>query len=159
MSTFNRFQKLFGIGPIGAGITFVLLAAFMGLNSFFGHPEILRNPLPLRIAGAGLVVMGLGLHVWSMWTLRRWWLDDQLCVAGPFKWFRHPMYAAWVTFILPGLALILNSRVVLAGVVLIHSIWHLLVSWEEKKLLEIFQDEYRLYSKRTGRFFPRIGKA
>ena len=152
----SRPQKLFGVGPMGGGISLVLLAIAVWVDRLLGHSAILANPAPMKVIGGGLAVIGLGLLFWSLWTLRNWWVKDELCTMGPFKWFRHPMYAAWITFIVPAAALYLDSWILLFFVVLIHLIWHRLVTREEKMMLETFQDEYRAYAARTGRFFPRI---
>lgn len=152
----SRQQKLFGVGPVGAAISFVWLAIAYWLSHTLGYLAILANPAPLKIVGAVLVIMGLGLHFWSMWTLRNWWNKDKLCTTGPFRWFRHPMYAAWITFVLPGFAFFLNSWIILIFVILLHPIWLLLVIREEKMILDKFQDEYRAYAAHTGRYFPRI---
>jgi len=151
----SRLNKLFGVGPIGMSISLVLLAIAVWVDRVLGHSAILTNPTPLKAVGVALVIIGLGLSFWSFWTLRNWWAKDELCTMGPFKWFRHPMYAAWITFIIPAVALYLNSWIILLFAVLIHQIWHQLVIQEEKMMLEIFPEEYRLYSTRTGRFFPR----
>lgn len=153
----DRLQKLFGVGPIGAVISLVLLMVAGWMDRSLGHSAILVNPAPITIVGGGLAAIGLGLHFWSMWTLRKWWGKDELCTMGPFKWFRHPMYAAWVTFILPAVALYLNSWIILFCVVVLHPIWHQLVIREEKMMSEKFQNEYSVYMARTGRFFPRTG--
>ena len=152
----SRFEKLFGVGPIGALISLVLLAAAAWVDRLLGHPTLLMHAAPMKIVGLGLVVAGLCLHFLALWTLRNWWLKDQLCTTGPFKWFRHPVYAAWITFVSLGLALFLNSWVFLFWALLLQPIWHQLVIREEKMMLEIFQDEYREYASRTGRFIPGI---
>lgn len=121
-----------------------------------GHAAILANPAPLKVVGAVLAAVGLGLQFFSVWTLRHWWGKDELCTTGPFKWFRHPLYAAWITFILPAVALFLNSWIILFVVIAMHPIWHRLVRGEEKMMSERFQNEYRAYAAHTGRFFPRI---
>ena len=152
----SKLNKLFGVGPMGMVISLVLLAIADWGGRVFGHSAILTNPTPLKVVGVVLVIIGLGLHFWSMWVLRNWWAKDELCSKGPFKWVRHPMYAAWITFIIPAVALYLNSWIILFFAVFIHLIWHQLVKKEEKMMTEIFQDEYRSYAARTGRFFPRI---
>jgi protein-S-isoprenylcysteine O-methyltransferase Ste14 len=137
-------------------ISLVILAIAVWVDRAWGHSAILTNPTPLKVVGVVIVIIGLGLYFWSFWTLRNWWAKDELCTMGPFKWFRHPMYAAWITFIIPAVALYLNSWIILLFAVLIHPIWHKLVTREEKMMFEIFREEYRSYSTRTGRFFPRI---
>ncbi len=152
----NKRQKLFGVGPVGAAISFVLLVMAVWVDRLLGSPVILANSAPLKLVGAAFIFIGLGLHFWSMWTLRNWWAKDELCEMGPFKWFRHPMYAAWITFILPAAALYLNSWIILFSTILLHLIWRLLVIREEEMMLDKFHDRYRTYTARTGRFFPRI---
>ena len=83
-------------------------------------------------------------------------MNNRLCTQGPFKLFPHPMYAAWITSICSGVILYLNSWVLLFWPVLLHPIWHSLVSKEEITMLENSGDEYREYAIRTGRFVPRI---
>ena len=152
----GRLKKLFGVGPIGAAISLVLLAIAVRVDRLLGHSTILTNPVLIKVVAGGLAVIGLGLLFWSSWTLRNWWSKDELCTMGPFKWLRHPMYAAWITFILPSVALYLNSWIILLFVVQLHPIWHKLVISEEKTISEKFQNKYSVYAARTGRFFPRI---
>ena len=152
----TKSQKLFGVGPVGAVISFLLLAIAFWLNNVLGHAAILANPLPIRIFSGLLVGVGLGLHFWSLLTLRQWWDKDELCTTGPFRWFRHPLYAAWITFILPAVALYLNSWIVLFFVALMHPVWHYLIVREEKMMSQKFKNAYRVYAAGTGRFFPRI---
>lgn len=152
----GRLQRLFGIGPVGAVISSGLLAIAILIDGLFGNVSISGTPSTIRVAGVGLISIGLGLHFWSMWTLRHWWAENQLCTMGPFKWFRHPMYTAWITFILPAIALLFNSWIILFFVILLHPIWHKLVTREEAIMLEKFQNDYRVYAEKTGRFFPRI---
>ncbi len=154
--TVTRLKKIFGIGPLGAIISFVLLMTAVWVDRALGHSAILADPAPLKVAGGALAVIGMGLYLWGLWTIRNWWSRDMLCTGGPFRWFRHPMYAAWITFILPAVALYLNSWIILLFAVLLHPIWHRLVTYEEKMMLDKFGDEYRAYMTRTGRFVPRI---
>lgn len=152
----SRLQKLFGVGPMGAVISIVWLRLAVWVDHVLGHAEILANPAPIKVVGGVLAVIGLGLLFWTLRTLRNWWAKDELCTTGPFKWFRHPTYAAWITFIAPSVALYLNSWIVLFFVIVLHPIWHQLVVREEKVMFGEFQNEYRAYAARTGRFFPRI---
>jgi protein-S-isoprenylcysteine O-methyltransferase Ste14 len=152
----SRLQKLFGVGPMGAVISLAVFMIAFWLDRLLGHPGILANPAPIKVVGGCMAVIGLGLHFWSVRTLGNWWAKDELCTKGPFKWFRHPLYAAWITFLIPAAALYLNSWTILVFAVLIHPIWHWLVLREEKMMLEKFQNEYRKYAAQKGRFFPRI---
>lgn len=152
----TRLSRLFGVGPGGAFISLCLLAAVFMADRLMGHVELLPIPGVARIAGVILFAAGAGLHVWSFITLRHWWTGEGLCMQGPFKYFRHPMYAAWITFIAAGFVLYLNSWLVLICAVLLHPLWHRLVVAEEKMMLDRFGDVYRAYAAKTGRFVPRF---
>jgi len=152
----RKTEKIFGIGPLGALLSTILLAFFWWIDHALGYTSITAHPAPLKYAAAVLIATGLGLHFWTVFTLRNWWKNDRLCTTGPFKYFRHPMYAAWITFIFAGIALFLNSWILLFWVAALHPVWHLLITKEEKIMAENFGDEYRIYAARTWRFFPRV---
>ena len=156
MSGQNKLKKIFGIGPTGAIISIFLLAIFVWVNSMIELSIVVEYAGLMKILGIVLVILGLVLHFWSFSTLRSWWVDDKLCIRGPFKHFRHPMYAAWITFICPGVALYLNSWFYLFWVLLLHLLWHKLVKEEEIIMTDTFGDKYKNYALRTGRFFPKL---
>jgi len=149
-------QKVFGVGPIGAAISVILLMVAIRADRALGHPQICRYQRLMEILGVLFICAGLSLLFWAIHTLRNWWVDSRLCATGPFRWFRHPTYAAWITFIALGAALWLNALVLLLWVVSLHPVWHWLVRREEKVMAEHFGDEYRRYAERTGRFLPRL---
>ncbi len=152
----NALRKVFGVGPIGAGISVMLFLVAVRADRALGHPQITAYPSLMKTIGAFLISIGLVLYLWAAFTLRGWWLKNRLCTSGPFRWFRHPVYAAWITFISTGVALYLDSWVLLIWVISLHPVWHRLVIREEKIMMEHFQDEYRRYAERTGRFVPRL---
>ena len=154
--TLSLYQKMFGIGPLGALITVLTFVAARLVDLWMDHPQVPVNPGLLRCAAGLLIVSGLCLHIWTFITLRNWWKSDQLCTMGPFQYFRHPMYAAWVTLISMGVALWLNSWVYVFWALLLQPIWHVLAKREEKIVKDVFGDEYRRYAARTGRFVPRF---
>ena len=152
----SKAARLFGAGPAALFSGCVIMAGCAWADRCLGRVPLGIEPAYLRIASVILAGLGLALHAWSILTLRKWWEASALCVTGPYKWFRHPMYASWATFILPGAALWLDSWICLAGIVLIHAAWHFIVMPEERMMLDLFGDEYRRYAARTGRFVPRL---
>ena len=149
-------EKIVGIGLKGAAISLTLLMIAVSVDQKINSQAIIAHSLFMKTAGLILISIGLVLHFWTAWTLRNWWIKDQLCVFGPFKYFRHPMYAAWISFISFGVAFYLNSWIYLFWALFLHPIWHRLVRKEEKMMLKIFKDDYNEYAKHTGRFIPRI---
>jgi protein-S-isoprenylcysteine O-methyltransferase Ste14 len=152
----NKLKKFFGIGPRGATISILLLIIVMWADSMIKLSIAVDYTGLMKTIGIVLVIFGLGLHFWSFFALRNWWVDDKLCTRGPFKLFRHPMYAAWITFICPGVTLYLNSWLYFGWVLLLHLLWHNLVIKEEIIMIDTFGDIYKDYAKQTGRFFPKM---
>jgi protein-S-isoprenylcysteine O-methyltransferase Ste14 len=150
----DKLLKIFGVGLKGGVISLALLLLFIFVNKMMGSPTIMAHSLFIKVAGSILIIVGIALHLWTAWTLRNWWVNDQLCIVGPFSYFRHPMYAAWITFISFGTAFLLNSWTYVLWAILLHPIWHRLVIKEETMMFEIFKNEYSAYTKHVRRFIP-----
>ena len=151
-----RLVVWFGVGPCGALLTLLLLAGAVGADRAWGPWRLGLPHRPVLAAASILILLGLLLHAWTITALRAWWSRRTLCTTGPFRWFRHPMYAAWITGILPGALLLADSPVLLAALLPVHLLWHLLVRSEERRMLALFGDAYRAYARSTGRFIPSL---
>ncbi len=80
--------------------------------------------------------------------------QDSLVTYGPYRWVRHPMYSfSFLLFF--GFSLLSANWFIGLTVIVGLAILVARTSIEESKLIEEFDDEYREYMKRTGRFFPR----
>jgi protein-S-isoprenylcysteine O-methyltransferase Ste14 len=154
----SKYKKIFGVGPFGAIISVTLLVIAWWIDHILGHVPIWANALFMKIIAVALMVIGLGLHLWTGWTLRNWWVNDQLCTRGPFRYVRHPMYAAWISFVALGISLYLNSWIFILWYILLQPIWHWLVVPEEVMMENTFGSEYQKYVERTGRFIPKLIK-
>ena len=152
----GKYKKIFGVGPFGAIISVSLLIIAWWIDQILGHLSISGHAMPIKIAAVLFFLAGLGLHIWTGWTLRHWWINGQLCTRGPFKYLRHPMYAAWITFIALGICLYLNSWIFLFWYLILQPIWHRLVVVEENMMANTFGSEYYSYAARTSRFIPKI---
>ncbi|NWF52724.1 MAG: isoprenylcysteine carboxylmethyltransferase family protein [Nitrospirae bacterium] len=120
----------------------------------------------LNIIGIIILVLGVILHFWTAKLLGLWGLvglpevsikaRGKLVTEGPFSFMRHPTYFAHslmftgIFFITEVLAV---GMITVVDILLIHFI---IIPLEEKELLNRFGEEYRLYIKRTPRFFPHI---
>jgi protein-S-isoprenylcysteine O-methyltransferase Ste14 len=135
---------------------------------FIFLPEWLRwsaVPLPgwVRWGGLGIGTLGLALLTWVQASLGknfsatlRMRSDHVLVERGPYRTVRHPMYTALI-LLWGGLAL-LSANWFIALQVLggTFGIIRVRVPLEEAMMLEVFDDTYREYMGRTGRFFPRL---
>ena len=80
--------------------------------------------------------------------------DHELVTSGPYRWIRNPLYAAG-GLIFTGLGLVAGSWFLIAGAVLAVLLVRLRLPVEEAELEARFGDEYRRYTQRAGRFWPR----
>ncbi len=153
----NTYERIFGAGPRGLLISFVLLALTWKLESFAGLPIITASfvvrwsVFVLTLVGAVFVV------VWSIKSLPPAKRGKELITNGVYRYLRHPLYAAFVSCLNFGLAVLLNNWIYMIWAVLVHGIWHWNIESEEKLMRREFPTEYEEYCQITGRFIPRIG--
>jgi protein-S-isoprenylcysteine O-methyltransferase Ste14 len=128
----------------------------------WGLPDGL-DVLPV-LSGAALVVVGLGLVVWTIrlfvtigqGTLAPWDPTSRLVVRGPYRHVRHPMISG-VVLLLLGEATLLGSVPLLvwaAAVFGVNAVYLPLV--EEPGLRRRFGDEYDAYCAGVRRWIPRL---
>jgi protein-S-isoprenylcysteine O-methyltransferase Ste14 len=132
--------------------------------SFFFFPEEISVPYPFNFLGVLAIVLGFVLVVWANYTLlfvgkiglnarEPFQTPSTLVIEGPYKFSRNPIYLS-VIIILIGLAILVGSlSIFIIAIVLFIIFWKWFVSWEEKKLEEVFGEEYLEYKKRVRRWF------
>jgi len=145
---------LVGMGLIP--IFFYLLTSW--INTF-------RLPFPagIRWLGAGLIFAGDLLFIWSHKALGSNWSPileirkgHTLVTDGPYRFIRHPMYAA-IFLIGIGVSLLsANWIVALSYMMPTASLYLVRVSDEEEMMIGQFGDEYRQFMTRTGCLIPKL---
>ena len=152
-----------GLRLCGA-LAWALLAAYL-MNPAWVSWSSLALPTSLRWAGAtlGLLVVppllfwtfhSLGKNLTDTVVTRR---EHTLVTHGPYRWVRHPFY---LVVFLWGFSLSLLTANWLLALLGVAAVTMLVTRSrvEEAKLAERFGDEYRAYVRRTGRFFPLLGR-
>lgn len=154
----SNFKRHFGSGFKGLIISLILFfIARHYLIKLFHIPDIAENSFTLRlIIFIILTLITAGIIIWSIVSLNPKLRGITLMTKGVFKYFRHPLYAAFLTFFNFGLAILLNNWIYIAWAVILHPVWHLLIRSEEKALRDAFPGEYEEYCRKTGRFIPKV---
>lgn len=145
-----------GIGPIFAFLSIVYgLITF--LISIYFHPAFQMDFIPYRplaIIGVILIVIGFPFFIISAVTAMRAYNADKLVTGGIFRCCRHPLYASWVVFIVPGIVLLTNSWLVLTTPIPMYFILRFLVRKEESYLESVFGSEYLEYKEKVPCIMP-----
>ncbi|MEA9786447.1 methyltransferase family protein [Xanthomonas campestris] len=118
---------------------------------------------PLRWGACALIAGGLGLRVWAIQVLARWFTvdvtiqaDHQLVRSGPYRWLRHPSYTgALLCFY--GMALGMGNALSLLVIVLPVT-WVFLrrIRVEEAALRHAFPTRYADYATQSWRLMPLV---
>ena len=121
-----------------------------------------RGSLSILI-GLLLILLGVALRWYSIWTLGRYFTRDvavsagqQIVQHGPYRAIRHPAYSGtFLTMLGVGLA-VTNwaSLLVLLTCVLAGHLYRVQV--EERALIQAIGQPYIAYMQRTRRFIPFV---
>ncbi|MDD5483488.1 MAG: isoprenylcysteine carboxylmethyltransferase family protein, partial [Kiritimatiellae bacterium] len=149
-------NKIFGIGPVALLISLVLFFVASWLNKRTNLPPLFNSEFFRNTVFVITCLLTLGIIIWSIKSLPTADRGNKLCTSGAFKYVRHPLYAAFLTIFNFGLAIYLNSYIFIFWAALLHPIWHCLVRYEERLMVDIFGAPYLDYQKNTGRFFPKL---
>lgn len=145
----------------GVGSRFTLLSIMYGLImvllSIFFDPVFKIPHVPYKflvIAGVVLILLGFPFYLHALTSVMRAFEEKRLLTNGSFGMCRHPVYAAWVVFFVPGIMLFFNTWLGLTAPIFMYLLIRVLVDKEEIYLEEMFGEEYLLYKKRVPLVLP-----
>jgi protein-S-isoprenylcysteine O-methyltransferase Ste14 len=145
-----------GIGPIFAVLSIGYGMMSLAISRHF-YPAFQIGFLPngfLSVLGIVLIVIGVPFFIISVKTVTRAYNTDKLVTNGIFRCCRHPLYASWVVFIVPGIALLMKSWIGLTTPIFMYFILRKLVKKEEVYLENRFGSKYREYKKKVPCILP-----
>ncbi len=108
----------------------------------------------LATLGIILILIGLPFKFVALVTVHRAFNAGVLCTQGVFGLCRHPVYAAWVVFLVPGMVFLINSWIGLTAPLVMYIFLRILVRKEEEYLEQKFGEEYIAYKKMTPAVLP-----
>jgi protein-S-isoprenylcysteine O-methyltransferase Ste14 len=108
----------------------------------------------LRIVGCLLLAAGIPFCVTALATLHRGFVRGELFTRGVYGLCRHPIYASWIVFLVPGALLLAGSWTFLLVPAVMYGLLRFFVRDEEAFLEATFQDEYRAYRRRVPAVLP-----
>ena len=151
-------MNILGIGPflliIGA-CAGVLVA---GIEKLFHWHAALPAPwsIAANYAGVGLALIGLYFWISSARRVRRAFPSGRLETGGVYRLSRNPMYAAFIVFLVPGMACIVNDLLLLLISAAMGIGFKMRIPKEEEFLLGKYGDAYRQYVRKVAQLIPFV---
>lgn len=146
----------FGVGPtIVASV--VACAGFAGALSYSLPGACVVPALhQLAVVTLAVVLIVIGLPMWLIgaFAAMRAYNRDQLVTSGVFGLVRHPMYAAWIVLILPGIALLTASWPFLLMPLVGYAVFKALIHTEDEYLQNRFGQSYSDYRASVNEIIP-----
>jgi protein-S-isoprenylcysteine O-methyltransferase Ste14 len=125
--------------------------------------ELPENVLQLRILGIALSIYHIVMNTWSLIVMGKQFVpgsgvfqEQKLVTSGPFSLIRHPIYSAHIALWLGASLGMLNWILLGLWPLYVALIFFVPVQAEEKLLKRKFGRAYEIYSKKTGKLFPKI---
>ncbi len=149
-------MTVMGIGPLLAVVGVVTTTAIVVSEKVTGYTLSLPaswGELQLIVAIA-LVVIGVVFWLSSAVVVKRAFDSHRLVTTGPFRLSRNPMYAGFMLFLIPGIALILNDLLLILISVAMFVVFKARIRQEEEYLTREFGQSYEQYRRSVSQLIP-----
>lgn len=151
-------MSIWGAGPRIGWPTFLYLAG--AIAATLAWPSLFSFQLAprgyLTVAGCTLLALTVPLYALTVRAIAQAHDADRLVTTGAYAICRHPLYSQWILLVLPAVALLLDSWLVLGASGVMYAITRAAVRREERYLEDRFGDEYRDYKQRVNAIFPTL---
>ncbi len=139
---------------VGAGdqiIGFTLPLALIGISLNIIYPQFFRMNAGLPGMISGFIFLITGVPVWliSIVQILVYVPQNKLITTGPFAIVLHPLYTSVSLLVIPGISFIFDSWSGIAIGVFLYIFSRIFSVKEDKKLEDIFSNEYRLYRSKV----------
>jgi protein-S-isoprenylcysteine O-methyltransferase Ste14 len=105
---------------------------------------------------AGIIILGVGLLFYFVTVrgLLKGLKETKLVTTGGFFFCQSPLYASIILLVIPGIAFMMNSWLILSTTLLGYIMFKICIKNEYAELEKIFGEAWLKYKKETPEFFP-----
>ena len=151
-------MNILGIGPrlmIAGGVTLVILLL---LQHFAGFTVVLPSALRLPLGLIGILFFAVGIYFWfsSLILISSFNKSHRLVTSGVYSLSRNPLYAAFIVFLIPGIAFISGNFLILLVSLAMFFVFKLQIGKAEKYLEREFGSEFHQYARKVSQLIPFI---
>ena len=145
-----------GVGP-RISVVAVAYALVAGAATYAWPDVCLLQFLPRAVfVGIAVVLLAIGIPMLLVAgaTVMRAYNRDELVTSGIFAVVRHPIYSAWIVWIVPGLVLLTQSWPLLLTPCVAFLRFKAVIRREDEYLHQRFGPAYDAYRSRVNELFP-----
>ena len=154
-----RFRDMLGVGPKW-GLASALCFALAVMGHVLSYPRfvIVQPPdgMPLVIVGILLIATGASFYLAAARDLSKGLTEGKLVTTGLYSLVRHTLYASNILFVVPGIALLCKSWLLLCVPLFMYAAFRLFIPAEDRELLKRFGQPFEEYRGRTNAVFPKV---
>ena len=152
----TNIRDMAGVGPLGFGLCVMVFVIFWkidkaaGIASLYGD-KVLHQVLAGALLCAGGIIFYAAFRAMPISKHNKCLVRD-----GVYSYVRHPRYSAVVFLVYPAFGLLVHSYLCLISTLAAYVIFRLSAVLEERKLIDVFGQDYKDYMKETPGFIPKI---
>ncbi len=152
----RRRMSRWGIGPLWTVLALAYaLPVLWAERRWFPDLKMIWPPPTIGMAMALLLGGGgIAIYVSALRELGRARREQRLACEGVYAWMRHPIYSAFIIFLVPAVVLWLRSILGLSIPVVMYVLFRVLIRSEEAYLAERFGESYWQWRRRTNAILP-----
>ena len=152
----TNIRDIVGAGPLGYGLCILVFVIFWKIDTVAGLTPLYGDKVLHKVL-AGVLLCAGGLIFYKAFRAMPISKHNKCLVTnGVYSYIRHPRYAAVVFLIYPAFGLLVHSFLCLISTLAAYIIFRLSAVLEERKLIDIFGQDYKDYMKETPGFVPKL---
>ena len=160
-SLLKRFKNLLGVGPHLLLLGLLFEGATIAIRKWFSlsFPMAFELQIILTVLFVTVCLLGMFWFNRSLNLIKVNLLNEKrkLITHGPFNYVRHPLYSTLILTIPPIMIIWFSDFLFFIPWVLLLILSHYLVFVEERRLIEIFGEEYEKYRRFVPSLLPYKG--
>ena len=147
-----------GVGPTFTIISLIYAAIVFAIQNivFSEYRFVIHSTFINVIPGILLIAIGLIIFIIPAFTIDKYFYEGTLCKKGVYAYLRHPIYASWISFIVPGIVILRGSTLGITIPLFMYIIFRVMIRGEENYLIDTFGDEYIEYKSKVWAVFPKL---
>lgn len=144
-------MNVLGAAPFIAIPTFLYLGLAVVITYLNGEVFKITNAnyTVLAVVGVVMILIGAMMVMACGRKVLKSFSSGKLMTDGLYKIFRNPMYAAYLIFVIPGIAFFFNSWLALTTIIVNYILFSVFIKREYSYLREKFGGEYEEYLKKV----------